>query len=189
MEGKTEEAEKFFEYPLKLTSTQWERDEVTNEIEEFKNWYKKEKIVKKYFSFEELSHHERMEQVQNLWEEIKSKNELDFSDKIDFKEIKFVKEIGQGSFGTVHEAEWKSQKVAVKLITLSELGKPEYFLSEVALMSSFNHKFIMNLLGSGLNIIDAGNRKIKELFLIMPLMKESRKSTFFNPFVGDFGLQ
>jgi len=79
----------------------------------------------------------------------KSTGTLDRAWEINFNDIKFEKELGQGAFGIVYLAKWRLQEVAVKKIKtdLNEKQKGD-FIKEAELMKSLRpHKNVVTLLG------------------------------------------
>jgi len=71
---------------------------------------------------------------------------LDKATKIPYKSLKFIQEIGAGSFGTVYLGEWQKSKVALK-VGLSSV-KDESFLKELKLTIGIQpHPNIVQTLG------------------------------------------
>lgn len=73
------------------------------------------------------------------------------------------RKIGKGDFGTVYEGIYNCQKVAIKIIDKNRIPKIESVYTEIALMSTFNHRNIMKLIGGGENSAET-------FFILMPLM-------------------
>lgn len=73
-----------------------------------------------------------------------------YSQSIDFSEIKLGRMIGEGAFGKVHEGKWRGKAVAVKLLICQDLRSDilHEFQSEVEIMSVLRHPNICRLLGA-----------------------------------------
>jgi len=72
--------------------------------------------------------------------------ETKLSPKIDFDEIKFVEEIGSGSFGTVSRGEWRGQDVAVKVVKGDRM-KSDDFRKECSTLQELRCQYIINFVG------------------------------------------
>jgi len=72
--------------------------------------------------------------------------ETKLSPKIDFDEIKFLEEIGSGSFGTVSRGEWRGQDVAVKIVKGNHM-KSEDFRNECNMLQELRCQYIVNFVG------------------------------------------
>jgi len=75
--------------------------------------------------------------------------ETKLSPKIDFDEIKFIEEIGSGSFGTVSRAEWRGQDVAVKVVKGDRM-KSSDFRNECNLLQELRCQYVINFVGYSL---------------------------------------
>jgi predicted Ser/Thr protein kinase len=65
---------------------------------------------------------------------------------IPYAELKFGSILGEGGFGTVHLAEWKSKKIAVKQFKQYDGSKEDVF-KEVQALKRLSHKHIVALVG------------------------------------------
>jgi len=72
--------------------------------------------------------------------------ETKLSPKIDFDEIKFIEEIGSGSFGTVSRGEWRGQDVAVKVVKGDRM-KSSDFRNECNMLQELRCQYIINFVG------------------------------------------
>lgn len=69
---------------------------------------------------------------------------------IDYTDVVLETELGKGAFGTVYKGEWRSQEVAMKIISSDSISaeQTEEFLHEVALMMELRpHKNCVQMLG------------------------------------------
>ena len=81
-------------------------------------------------------------EIEKKWREIKIHKDFKFKDQINFKtDINIENEIGKGAVGTVYEGIYHSQKVAIKIMDKGRIPKVEYIYTEIALMSTLNHKY------------------------------------------------
>ncbi|CAI0410676.1 unnamed protein product [Linum tenue] len=82
-----------------------------------------------------------------------SSNDLHLEDEdldIRWSELVVREKIGEGSFGTVHRAEWRGSEVAVKILAEQDFH-PEHlkeFLAEVAIMKRLRHPNIVLFMGA-----------------------------------------
>lgn len=70
--------------------------------------------------------------------------------KIDYKEIKFSKELGKGAFGIVFKGQWRHTDVAIKKLLTDKLSEKqmEDFSNEAKLIASLRpHKNIVQFYG------------------------------------------
>jgi len=72
--------------------------------------------------------------------------ESKLSPKLDYNEIKFLDQIGSGTYGTVSRAIWRGQEVAVKILKLDRL-KEEEFQNEVNLLQELRCPYVVNFVG------------------------------------------
>ncbi|GAM28475.1 hypothetical protein SAMD00019534_116510 [Acytostelium subglobosum LB1] len=72
------------------------------------------------------------------------------STQIDFEEIVFYDNIGEGGFGVVYRGVWRGQEVAVKMLKTKNLSKEllEEVNREVDLMNKLRHPNIVSFVGS-----------------------------------------
>jgi len=75
--------------------------------------------------------------------------ETKLSPKIDYDEIKFVEEIGSGSFGTVSRGQWRGQDVAVKVVKGNHMNS-EDFRNECNMLQELRCQYIINFVGYSL---------------------------------------
>ncbi|KAL6063116.1 Tyrosine-protein kinase receptor [Balamuthia mandrillaris] len=67
---------------------------------------------------------------------------------LDYNELEFGKQIGQGSFGVVYQGEWRLTPVAIKLLNNLKQEQLEEFQQEVELMQNLRpHSNVVLLLG------------------------------------------
>ncbi|CAN1140123.1 Serine/threonine-protein kinase CTR1 [Linum perenne] len=80
-------------------------------------------------------------------------NDLHLEDEdlnIQWRELHVKEKIGEGSFGTVHRAEWRGSEVAVKILAQQDFD-PQHlkeFLAEVAIMKRLRHPNIVLFMGA-----------------------------------------
>ena len=86
------------------------------------------------------------------------------------KDLKLVKQIGSGGFGSVYKGLWKSREVAAK-----RLNEPDR--NEVEFLSQLQHRHIVNLFG----VID----EEFEFFLILELCEGGSLRSFLNEHKGE----
>mmetsp|Transcript_13243 Transcript_13243/g.37629 ORF Transcript_13243/g.37629 Transcript_13243/m.37629 type:complete len:845 (+) Transcript_13243:43-2577(+) len=72
--------------------------------------------------------------------------------KINWKDVKIGKKIGQGGYGAVYLGEWNGEKVAIKKLFRDEVDDSELetFKKEIEIMSKFSHPKIVQFLGASL---------------------------------------
>ena len=85
------------------------------------------------------------------------------------KDLKLIKQIGSGGFGSVYKALWKSREVAAK-----RLNEPDR--NEVEVLSQLQHPNIVNLFG----VID----EECEFFLILELCEGGSLRSYLNQHKG-----
>mmetsp|Transcript_1169 Transcript_1169/g.2430 ORF Transcript_1169/g.2430 Transcript_1169/m.2430 type:complete len:1060 (+) Transcript_1169:445-3624(+) len=74
--------------------------------------------------------------------------------EVEFSELVFSKNIGQGSFGQVYKGIWRASDVAIKVLTLSETGHAKEmaaFKKEVALLASLRSPNVVMFMGAYVN--------------------------------------
>jgi len=72
--------------------------------------------------------------------------ESKLSSKLDFNEIKFLEQIGNGTYGTVHHGVWRGQEVAVKTLKNDRVDNQE-FLNECNLLQELRCPYVVNFVG------------------------------------------
>eukprot|EP00002_Diphylleia_rotans_P016600 TRINITY_DN322_c0_g2_i1.p1 TRINITY_DN322_c0_g2~~TRINITY_DN322_c0_g2_i1.p1 ORF type:complete len:2542 (+),score=316.64 TRINITY_DN322_c0_g2_i1:99-7724(+) len=78
------------------------------------------------------------------------RNRRDFMMHIPYKEIRFGKLIGQGSFGDVYCGEWRGTEVAIKKLTDRKIDQDlmQSFVSEISVMVDLRHPNIVLYMGA-----------------------------------------
>ena len=67
---------------------------------------------------------------------------------IDFDELQLSSVLGQGGFGTVWQAEWRTVDVAVKRVLTVSKTTMERFMHEIQTMAALHHPHLVRLLGA-----------------------------------------
>lgn len=134
-----------------------------NRVEHYRIIFKENKVTideEEYFeNLTKLVEHYKHDAdglVCRLLEPLKKKGGLDFSvDTEDFRksgwdiprnELELGAVLGKGEFGDVFEGQYKGQKVAVKSVK-DKSKAAQAFLAEASVMTSLNHKNLVQLLG------------------------------------------
>ena len=68
------------------------------------------------------------------------------SPKLDYDELRFVRVIGHGTYGTVSLGEWRGQDVAIKVIKTGHMND-ESFERECALLQEIRCQYVLNFIG------------------------------------------
>ena len=68
------------------------------------------------------------------------------SPKLDYDELRFVRVIGHGTYGTVSLGEWRGQDVAIKVIKTGSMND-ESFERECALLQEIRCQYVLNFIG------------------------------------------
>jgi len=72
--------------------------------------------------------------------------ESKLSSKLDFTEIKFLEQIGTGTYGTVSRGVWRGQEVAIKMLKLERVDVKE-FQNECNLLQELRCPYVVNFVG------------------------------------------
>lgn len=75
---------------------------------------------------------------------------------VDYKDLNFIRPIGEGSYGHVYLAEWKGSNVAIKTLKKSGSLSPESkatinFAQEIDIVSQIRHPHIVLFMGAGVD--------------------------------------
>lgn len=117
----------------------------------------------------------RKELIWDFWKHSRrlNKGEVSIHSTIEFSQIQLGPKLGEGTVGVVHEAKWKSQKVAVKFLDSKNSLSEQIFTTEIVLMSLLKHRNLLTLYGSGV-------KDTLQSFYVMPLIKGNLRSLISN---------